>query len=403
MALHLGEAFRFSIHALASNRIRTFLTALGLVIGNASVILVVTISLASRDYILEQISGVGSNLITAYYELGNREATTAAADFVKIADVEAVRETLASRIRAASGVMVAFQTISIQGRLRDVQLLGTDHEYPRVRNLVILAGRTLDFSDVDFRQRVAVITQSLAERLYGNRPQNAIGQTLKLYGLQFTIVGVFREKTDTFGLSEVTRDSVLVPITVLRLFVPYERVDPMYVSARNTADVPALTEEVRRLLESRHRKGANFYVGNLTAILEAAEQVALAMTVLLILISVIALVISGIGIMNIMLVTVTERTREIGLRMALGGSREDVTLQFLLEAMLISAGGGLLGVAAGVAVPLSVRYFTPVTIPISPVSVAVAFVTSFLVGLLFGLLPARRAAALNPTEALRYE
>lgn len=403
MALHFGEALRFSAHAMASNRIRTFLTALGLVIGNASVILVVTISLASRDYILEQISGVGSNLITAYFELGQRDATTVAADFVKIADVEAVRAAMGSRIKAASGVMVAFDAIPIQGRLRDVQLLGTDQEYPRVRNLVILAGRNLDFSDVEFRQRVAVITQSLSERLFGANPHSAVGQTLKLFGLQFTVVGVFREKTDTFGLSEVTRDSVLVPITVLRYFVPVERVDPMYVSARSAAEVPAVTREVRRLLENRHRKGANFYVGNLTAILEAAGQVSLAMTILLILISVIALVISGIGIMNIMLVTVTERTREIGVRMAVGAARDDVTIQFLTEAVLISASGGLIGVAVGILLPLSVQWFTPVKIPISPVSVVVAFCTSFGVGLAFGLFPAQRAARLNPTEALRYE
>jgi putative ABC transport system permease protein len=161
---------------------------------------------------------------------------------------------------------------------------------------------------------------------------------------------------------------------------------------------------VRQILESRHRAGARYRVENLTGILDAAKRIALILTLVLILVSAIALVISGIGIMNIMLVTVTERTREIGLRMAVGAARRDVLQQFLLEAVLISLSGGLVGILLGVAIPLSVRYLAGgVYIPISKLAIAVAFAVSFLVGLVFGLLPASRAARLNPTEALRYE
>ncbi len=401
--MHLGEALRFSVDALRSNRIRTLLTALGLVIGNASVILVVTISLTSREYILEQISGVGSNLIMAYFETGSREATTVAADFVNIADVEAVRSQLGSRIVAATGVMSAYDSIVMDGRPRDVLILGSDDQYAYVRNLVQLAGRPLDPSDVVLRQRVALLTEELAERLYGSQ-QAAVGQVLKIRGLQFTVVGTFKEKTATFGLSELARETILIPITVLRYFVPYERIDPLYVQARRAQDVPSLTEEVRRILESRHRPGANYYVGNLTGILEAARKIALVLTIVLILISTIALVISGIGIMNIMLVTVTERTREIGIRMAVGASRRDILQQFLFEAVLISVSGGLAGVLLGVAIPFSAQFFlSALQISVSWISIVVAFGVSFLVGLLFGLLPANRAARLNPTEALRYE
>ncbi|MCW5976513.1 MAG: ABC transporter permease [Bryobacteraceae bacterium] len=401
--MHLGEALRFSINALNANKFRTFLTALGLVIGNASIILVVTISLTSRDYILEQISGIGSNLVFAYLEVGYRDAATVDADFIKIADVEAVRRQLGPRIQAASGVMQAYDSVVVAGRPKDVVILGTDEYYARVRNLVQLAGRPLDSSDVSLRHRVALLTERLAQQMFGSTA-NAVGKTMKLFGLQFTVIGVFREKTESFGLSELARETVLIPITVMRYFTPQERVDPMYVQATGPNEVEAVTRGVREVLESRHRAGASYYVGNLSAILDAAKNIALILTIVLILIAAIAMVISGIGIMNIMLVTVTERTREIGVRRAVGATPRDVQHQFLMEAVLISVSGGLVGVLCGAAIPLSVGFFTDaIQIQFSWLSVFVAFGVSLVVGVIFGLLPANRAARLNPTEALRYE
>ncbi|MCL4783812.1 MAG: FtsX-like permease family protein [Bryobacterales bacterium] len=212
------------------------------------------------------------------------------------------------------------------------------------------------------------------------------------------------ERTETFGLSELGSETALIPITVLRYFSPVERIDPLYVQVASPDDVVPITAQLRSILESRHRPGARYAVENLTAILEAAKSIALVLTVVLILISAIALVISGIGIMNIMLVTVTERTREIGVRMAVGASRTAVRQQFLIEAMILSLAGGLLGILIGVAVPVSAGYFLDdLRIPVSPVSILVAFATSCTVGLVFGYLPANRASRLNPTEALRYE
>jgi len=402
--MFLTEALSFSLNALRANRFRTFLTALGLVIGNASVIWVVTISLTSRDYVLEQIQGVGSNMIWAYLEVGNQEATPqVAADYLKIADIEAVRRQLDDRIVAATGVMQTFTSIVVNGRERDIQVNGSDEQYPKVRNLVILAGRFLDSSDVTLRQKVVLVTGKLARRLFGSE-REAVGQRVKIHGLQFTVIGAFKEKVSSFGLSELSGESILIPVTVMSYFVPVERIDPMYVQARRAADVPALTADVRQILESRHRNGARYLVENLTAILDAAEKIALVMTLVLIVVSAIALVISGIGIMNIMLVTVTERTREIGVRMAVGAARRDILEQFLLEAVLISVVGGGAGILLGVALPLSVRLLVGnLNIPISALSIAIAFAVSALVGLIFGLLPASRAARLNPTEALRWE
>jgi len=401
--MNLREAIRFSASALAANRLRTFLTAVGLMIGNAAVIWVVTISLASRELILEQIRGIGSNMIYAYYESGDLTSRNVDADFIKMADVEAVRAQLAGRIVAATGVVTNFDRMVIQGREEDIKVIGSDEHYARVRNLVLLAGRFLDSSDISLRQKVVLLTDRLAERLYGSHG-NAIGRLLKLYGLQFEVIGVFREKTNSYGQTELARETALIPVTVIRNFTPVERVDPMYVQARSLEDVVPLTETIRTILESRHRPGAKYLVENLAGILETAAQASVILTVVLILVAAIALVISGIGIMNIMLVTVTERTREIGIRLAMGARRQEVLLQFLVEAVLISTAGGIIGIALGVAAPLSIRSFAEgIEIPVSWISVAVAFAVSFIVGLVFGLIPANRAARLNPTEALRYE
>ncbi len=399
-----GEALRSSFQALRANKFRAFLTALGLVIGNASVILVVTISLTSRDYVLDQIQRIGSNLVYAQYEAGNNPSmAAAAADYIKIADVDAVRAQLGARAVAVTGVMNSFDKMRIQGREEDVAIIGSDHYYPAVRNLDLLAGRFFDDSDVTQRRRVALLMERLARRLFGSQSA-AVGQTVKLHELQFTVIGTFKEKTESFGLSELSGENVLIPMSVLRYFSPIERIDPMYVQAKNSDDVLPITQIVKSIIEARHREGARYRVENLAAILDAARRIATVLTIVLMMVSALALIISGIGIMNIMLVTVTERTREIGLRMAVGAARRDVLQQFLAEAVMISLAGGVAGIVIGVAVPLSVRYFTDeFAIPISPISILVAFTVSLIVGLVFGILPANRAARLNPTEALRYE
>jgi putative ABC transport system permease protein len=401
--MNVGEALRFSVQALKANPVRSLLTALGMVIGNASVILVVTISLTSRDYILEQIQGIGSNMIFAYYEAGGMSAATADADFIKMADVRAVREQLGDRIVAATGVMTNYDRMLIGGREEDVAVIGSDSHYRTVRNLLVVAGRFLDESDIAVRQKVALLTDKLAQRLYGGQTA-AIGKIIKVHGLQFTVVGTFRERVESFGQSELARETILIPITVLRYFTSVERIDPMYVQARSPRDVESVTQIVRQIVESRHRPGARYRVENLRPILDAAQNIALILSLVLVLVSAIALIISGIGIMNIMLVTVTERTREIGVRMAVGASRSEILRQFLIEAVIISLGGGLMGILIGVAMPLSVRFFAAgFHIPISTTSIVVAFLVSCGVGLLFGMLPASRASRLNPTEALRYE
>src|SRR5450432_2238454 len=399
--MFLGEALRFSAQALRANPVRSLLTSLGMVIGTASVILVVTISLTSRDYILEQVQGIGSNIIFAYYASAGTD-TVSDADYIKMTDVEALRQNLGADIVAATGVMSNFDRILIGGKEQDVKVIGTDQAYQAVRNIVISSGRFLDESDGSLREKVGLLTDQLAVRMYGSRA-SALNQVIKLYGLQFTVIGTFHEKVETFGQSEVERDTILIPITVLRYFTPVERIDPLYVQVHSAQEVDRVAQRVQQILEARHRAGARYRVETLTAILNAAKNISLILSLVLVLVSAITLLISGIGIMNIMLVTVTERTREIGVRLAVGASKREILIQFLGEAMMVSLSGGLIGILVGVAIPLSVRLFADIRIPISPLAIVVAFGVSCTVGLVFGILPANRAAQLNPTEALRYE
>ncbi len=380
------------------------LTGLGMMIGTASVILVVTISLTSQHYILEQIEGVGSNMIFASYEAGSQQSTAEVqADFVKSGDMQAVRDQLPGRVLAVTGIESNFDEIFINGKRERLLVIGSDEYYKPVRNLVVLSGRFMDSGDVSLRVKVAMLTEKLAKRLFGST-QDAVGRTMKIHGLQFTVIGTFKEKVESFGQSELNAETVLIPISVQQYFVRVERIDPMYVQVRSPQEVEPVTVQVTQILQSRHRAGANYKVENLAGILNAAKQIASILSLVLILVSFIALAISGIGIMNIMLVTVTERTREIGVRMAVGASRREILTQFLTEAILISLTGGSVGIVVGMALPLSVSLFVDnIHIPISMWSVGIAFSVSSLVGLVFGMLPASRASKLNPTEALRYE
>lgn len=398
----LRDAVGFAWNALWAHKTRTLLTALSMMIANASVIVVVSVALTGRDFVVAQIEGIGANLIYAYYEAGSA-ATAAEADYVTVADMDAVKAELADEITGAAAVMTIWDSVAVNGGPRQVKVLGTNEDYRVVRNIEVPVGRFLDAADMAERSKVCLVSVPLAGKLFGGL-QSAVGQALTLQGLRFEIVGVFRESTDTFGQSEYVTDSALIPISVMRYFQRVERVDPLYVSVRDQANIDAVTAQVRQIIESRHRPGSAYKVENLTSILTAARQIALALTVVMLLVAAITLAISGVFIMNIMLISVSERTKEVGVRMALGATRREIRSQFLLEAVAISALGGLAGVLLGTAIPLMLDWLVAeVDVVTSPWSVLAAVVVSGTVGAVFGLLPASRAAELHPVEALRYE
>jgi putative ABC transport system permease protein len=395
--LVVGEIVRFAYDTFCADKVRFALTALGMVVGTASLILVVTIAMTGKKYVLDQIQGIGVNMIVVEYQGGDRGH-----DFLTLDDMHAVLLQVPG-IVAASPVVPLTDRIPIGfGKERDLNILGVFPEYIAVRNLVVLSGRFFDARDEQSHNKVGVITQQLAEQLYGS-VDNAVGKVVKLSGLPFTVVGTFRERVDTFGRSEVTNDTMVIPYTVSEYFTNSPEVRQIYFSAAEPSIVIPVTRQVQKVIQSRHRPESSYFVQNLTEVVEMAERTANALTLVLLLIAAVTLLVSGIGIMNIMLATVGSRIAEIGIRKAVGATNREIRYQFLSEAILISLIGGSAGIVFGLALPISVRIFTEYRIPISALSVVVAIVVSSLVGILFGTAPASFAAGLDPVESMRHE
>jgi putative ABC transport system permease protein len=398
----IGEILSFAYDTFCSNKIRFILTALGMVIGTASLILVVTIGMTGKQYVLNQIQAIGTNEISAEYQGGAPHISNSNPDPLTIEDLHAIREAV-SGILASSPVIQLSDRVPVgNGTEKDVTILGVDPEYLRVRNLVIPAGRFFDQEDSQAHNKVALITEKMAVEVYGSA-QAAVGRVIKLTGLPFTLIGTFKERVETFGQSEIVDNTMLIPYSVSRYFMEIPNVKLLYFSMEDPSMVVPATAQIKRLLQSRHRAESVYNVANFTTLLSMADRIATGLTWVLLLISTVTLVVSGIGIMNIMLATVTSRIREIGIRKAIGATNREIRFQFLAEAILISMIGGFAGIIIGLAIPYSVRFLTEYRIPISGLSAIIAIVVSSVVGVIFGTVPAARAAQLDPVESLRYE
>ena len=396
-----GEIISFAYDTFCSNKVRFILTALGMVIGTASLILVVTIGMTGKQYALGQIQAIGTNEIWAEYE-GAQHISNSTLDPLTVEDVQAVQEQVPGVI-AASPVITLGERIPIgNGDEKDVQILGVYPEYQRVRNLTVLSGRFFDREDSQAHNKVGVITEKMARAIYGS-PQAAVGRIIKLTGLPFTIIGTFKESGETFGQTEVSDYTMAIPYSVSRYFLETPSVKMIYFSMEDADMVLPATAQIKRVLQSRHRTESVYNVQNLTTELAMMDRIATALTWVLLLVSMVTLVVSGIGIMNIMLATVTSRIREIGIRKAVGATNREIRFQFLAEAILISLIGGFAGIVIGLAIPYSVRFLTEYRIPISGLSAIIAIIVSSVVGVIFGTVPAARAAQLDPVESLRYE
>jgi len=398
----IGEILSFAYDTFCSNKVRFALTALGMVIGTASLILVVTIGLTGKQYVQRLIQAIGANMIYVEYSGGAQRITASAPDPFTIDDLNAVQQQVPSFTFASRFVALNERIAAGSGKEKDIAVMGTAPEYARVRNLYVLAGRFFDNEDAQARNKVGVLTQKMAEELYGS-VDNAVGQTIKLSGLPFTVIGTFKEGVDTFGQSEVQDYTMVIPYTVSRYFTENASVKQIFFTVASPDDVIPATTQIGRVIRSRHRPESVYTISNLTQLLSVWDKIANGLTIGLLLIATVTLIVSGIGIMNIMLATVSSRIREIGIRKAIGATNREIRFQFLAEAVLISLIGGILGILIGLAIPFSVRFFTAYRIPISGLSAIIAILVSSLVGILFGTLPATRAAQLDPVESLRYE
>ncbi|MDE1160704.1 MAG: ABC transporter permease [Acidobacteriaceae bacterium] len=398
------ETLRLAYDSFLASKVRFLLTMLGMVIGSASVILVATLGLTGRQYALNMLASIGPNMVEMMYVGGNVAGpnNVASPDLMTREDMTAVLDQVPG-ITSSSPMAEIHDRISMgNGISRDTMLLGVSSQYKEVRNLKVLAGRFFDDQDAATHAKVAVLVLPLAQKLYGSAGES-IGHTISLSGIPFTVIGVFKESVDTFGMSEVSDQTILIPYAVARYFTGTDTVKQIFFSVPNASDVEPAAAKILDVIRERHRPTSVYNAFTLTELLMTMSKIATMLTIVLTLASAITLVVSGVGIMNSMLANVQSRIREIGIRKALGATEREIRLQFMTEAVFLSLVGGIIGTLIGLALPLSVSLLTDYKIPVSPWSAIIALGTSVLVGVVFGTLPANRAARLDPVATLKYE
>jgi putative ABC transport system permease protein len=400
----LSEILKLAADSFRSNKIRFALTALGMVIGTASVILVATIGLTGQQFVMDSIQKVMTNSVELEYSGGGSTASerTLYDDFLTRDDEKAVLAQVPG-VQYSSPILTMHDRINFGGGInKDTLVLGVSPQYQQIRNLVVPVGRFLDETDDAAHIKCAVVTQLFARDRFGSADA-AVGQNFEISGIPFTIIGVFKKSMDDFGVSEIEEQTILIPYSVARYFTGTENVNQIYFSMRSMDEVPDAAKDIERIVRARHRPNSVYHAQTMKEVLTMAKQITTYLTLVLLLVSAVTLAVGGVGIMNIMLATVRARTREIGIRKALGATYREIKYQFLAEAIIISLIGGVVGTVVGLALPLAVRLFSDYVIPISPWSIVVALGAAIGVGVIFGTLPATRAAQMDPVESLKYE
>ncbi|NEQ97001.1 MAG: FtsX-like permease family protein [Cyanothece sp. SIO2G6] len=403
--MNITESLNMALKTLAANKLRSSLTMLGIIIGNASVITMVGIGEGAQNYITDEIEGLGPNVL--FVIPGNQETQRVTFSLPKtlvLSDAEAI----AAQVPSVNGVAPEFNTRSLitrGNRTANATVVGTTPGFPVVRNVEVQQGAFFTESDMRRSTPVAVLGPQLAERLWGQ--QDPVGRSIRIDAVSFQVVGVLDERGSNLGVNY--DDSVLLPITTMsnRLVgrtSPYG-IELTYVSISiaDQSQMDAAKFQISNLLRLRHKIVGedDFTINSQQDLLEITGTVTNAFTLLLAAIAGISLFVGGIGIMNIMLVSVSERTQEIGLRKAIGASQQDILVQFVIEAVILAVLGGAIGTGLGISGALLIGVSTPFQPTVSMSAATVAVVVSGSIGLFFGVIPARQAAKLDPIVALR--
>lgn len=405
--MRIHKFLKDAIKSIRKNKSRSLLTALGIIIGVAAVIVMVGVGQGAQQDIKQSIESLGTNMLMVFPHSSHRGGVhqgSGSRNRFTLDDVETIDEE-AKHIEYISSVVMTGGQVIGAGANWNTSIYGVDVDYLKIRSWEIAKGENFDDKAVRARKKVAILGQTVATELFGDT--DPLGQKIRIKSIPFTVIGVLAEKgQDARGRDQ--DDVVIAPSTsVLYRLKGGTYIDMMNVSATSEATIDSAKAEITAIMRKQHRLSPgeedDFGVRSLTEITEMASSTAKTMTLLLAAIACVSLIVGGIGIMNIMLVSVTERTREIGIRMALGARKKDILLQFLLESIVLSLIGGAIGILLAVGIIALLSKFAAFSAVVSPSIVFLSVAFSASVGMFFGYYPARKASKLNPIDALRYE